>query len=352
MNTLDVEALELLNCVRTPVFVIEPDQAGNLVYVAFNKSALDVTGFLYADYVGRTAVQLYAGEYGEYAYKQHLQAYTTGQTQVYELQLPIDGKIRHISTHLKPRLDSTGQVVQLIGTSTEISAERELEDIRRQSRDVTKELEEFIYLAAHDLRSPMRRVRAFADILREDFVDLGDGKLKALDMLEAVSIQAMALLESVLTHAETTGAEISVETFSLGDLCGDILKSLDPAGTTPYAIDGCALYGDRVATQMILQNLIDNAFKHNANVPVSLTVSAKSASTEFFSITVTDNGRGMINPATLFEAQGTDRSRSGFGLLAVRQLIGRRGGRIRAETPLAGTGLSITFDLPGYVVDV
>lgn len=344
MSTLD---LDLLNNVLVPVFVLEPDSSGNLVYVAFNNTALDIAKFSPSDYLGRTALQLYADEYGKHAYKQHLQAYKTGKKSTYILQLPLNGKVRYIRTHLKPTLDSTGQVIRLTGTSTEVSAEHELEEIRAQSRALTKELEEFIYLAAHDLRSPMRQVRAFADILREDFVDLGDGKLHAIDMLEKLSIQAMSQVESVLKHAAITGIEASIETFNLSELCNDILKSLDPANSHKLSIENTALYGDRLATQVILQNLIDNALKHNTDTAVSLTISAKKAETEFFSVTVADNGRGISNPEKLFDSDGSDRSKSGFGLLAVRRLIKARGGKIYAESLAKGTGLMVTFTLPG-----
>jgi len=346
LSTLDIE---LLDNVRTPVFVIEPDKNDNLVYVAFNKAALEISKFSPEDYLGRTALELYKGEYGEIAYKQHLKSFESGQAFVYTLQLPLNGKIQHIKTTLTPRKSKQGKVVQLIGTSVEVSAEQELKHVRSQAQLVTKELEEFVYLAAHDLRSPMRKVHMVADMLRDNFVDLGDGKLEAIGMLERLATNAMLMVESVLQYSEITGMEVSAEVFQLSELCDDILDGLDASDKQKIAVDDSKLYGDRVATSIVLRNLIDNALKHNQNEAISVFISASSVEAEFYTVSVSDTGRGMRNPAALFEAGESTRSKSGFGLLAIRRLIKMRGGNIHAEDRKTGQGLSVVFSLPGTI---
>jgi light-regulated signal transduction histidine kinase (bacteriophytochrome) len=140
------------------------------------------------------------------------------------LSLPIDGEVRSFRTHLKPTFDPNGNVTRLIGTSEDISAEEELKTLRLRTQTVSKELEEFMYMAAHDLRGPMRSVHILADFLREDFSDLGDGKLDLIDKLENISVQANSMLDEVLEHAEITGTQESMETFNLSELCNDILS--------------------------------------------------------------------------------------------------------------------------------
>lgn len=346
---MDVIDLAFLDNIPVSMFVLELASNGDPIYVAFNKTANDVSKFQPSDYVGRTAAQLFYGDYGERAYQYHLEAFRTAKTNVYELTLPLNGKLQQVRTHLVPTVDAEGQVVRILGTSIDITAERELKRMREQTQGIGKELQEFIYLAAHDLRSPMRQVIALADMLRDDFEDLGDGKLDVIDMLERVSIESLSMVKRVLQHAEISGIEESIESMKLRDVCNGLLTMLDPTKTHRSRIADCSIYGDRVLIQTILRNLVDNCFKHNAGACVSIDVDAKSTVQGFFLLTVTDNGKGMSEPGKLFENTETDRSQSGFGLLAIRKLVKVRGGDISAEHAATGTGLSVSVILPGTV---
>lgn len=346
---MNISELELLDDISSLIFVLKPDSNDDLTYVAFNRAALDVFKLKLTDILGFTAIHVYQGVHGQYDYDQHLKSHKSGKAISYELLLPVEGEVRSFRTHLKPTFDIHGNVVYLIGTSEDITAENELKALRLRTKNVSKELEEFIYMAAHDLRSPMRSVHILADFLREDFSDLGDGKLDLIDKLENVSVQAISMLDEILQHAEITGTQESMETFNLSDLCNDILDMLDPNELNERCIDDTAIHADRVATQIVVRNLIDNALKHNPDSSVSLQIKTESMGAGFFAVTVKDNGQGMINPKLLFGSSDTPRSKSGFGLLAVRNLIKTRGGQIFSDAPEKGTGLSVTFTLPGTI---
>lgn len=346
MNTSE---LELLDDISSLIFVLKPVGNDDLVYVAFNKAALELFKLKRSDILGFNALHVYQGEHGQYAYDQHLKSLRSGKAISYELSIPIEGEIRSFRTHLKPTFDSHGNVTYLIGTYEDISAEEELMALRLRTKNVSRELEEFIYMAAHDLRSPMRSVHILADFLREGFSDLGDGKLDLIDKLENVSVQAISMLDEVLQHAEITGTQESMETFNFCDLCNDILDMLDPNQQSERNIDNVAIRGDRVAMQIIMRNLIDNSLKHNPNSSLSLQITTESKGEGFFTVMVKDNGQGMINPKMLFGSDDTPRSKSGFGLLAVRNLIKTRGGTVFSDAPEKGTGLSVTFTLPGTI---
>jgi signal transduction histidine kinase len=339
--------LTQLDHIPLPLFVLEPDNRGDLVYIAFNTTALEVAKFIPSDYLGRTAMDLYPGEFGQYAYEQHLKTYQSGKLHTYELSLPLDGRVRHIKTRLNPVLDSQGRVIRLIGASTEVTAEHDLQAVRDQARSIDTELQEFVYLAAHDLRSPMSSVQQMADLIRDDFVDLGDGKLQEIGMLETVATRALSLIDSVLQHAEVTSDNELIETFILADLCHPLLQLYDPSAQHTLVVNDCTIRADRKATEVIVRNLIDNAIKHNGSTPLRLEISATTLDSEFFSVSVCDDGKGIPNPGTLFQATESNRSKSGFGLLAIRRLIKARGGTISAEAAGDGTGLVVTFTLPG-----
>ena len=189
----------------------------------------------------------------------------------------------------------------------------------------------------------------FADMLREDFEDLGDGKLELINILERISIESMSMIQSVLRHAETTGIDESIEEINLLELFGGIISTLDPAEVHQCHVDDCSIYGDRVLIQTVLRNLVDNAIKHNTPNAIMLRVTVVNTTSGYFTMTVTDNGNGMHAPEKLFAATDNNRSKSGFGLLAIRKLIKKAGGNIVADHGNDGTGLAVTTTLPGRV---
>ncbi|NRB02346.1 MAG: hypothetical protein HRU30_03695, partial [Rhodobacteraceae bacterium] len=68
--------------------------------------------------------------------------------------------------------------------------------------DKVKELETFIAFAAHDLRSPIGQMQALVDLIADDFVDMGDGKLQLLEHLSEVAASSYQVLTDVMDYAE------------------------------------------------------------------------------------------------------------------------------------------------------
>jgi signal transduction histidine kinase len=205
-------------------------------------------------------------------------------------------------------------------------------------------------MSAHDLLTPIRNVRTLTNMLLEDFEDHGDGKLQIIQNLEKVSAVVITLIGDVLTHAEATGATESVENFELAGLTNDIRAMLDPESRNSVQVDEAVIHGDRTATQIILRNLIDNAFKHNRDRVVTLHVSAVKLYEGFYEIAVQDDGVGIDENTLRFLNGGEHRSGNGFGLLGIRKLIRTRGGALSAEMPTSGKGAVVRFALPGQLL--
>lgn len=349
---MEAEALKLLDVVKTPVFALEPDAEGRPVYVAFNQTACDISRFSAADVIGKTALEVYPGDFGRTAYQHHCRVLASGQAESYVLTLPLNGIERSVRTHLTPQLDEHGRPTVLIGTSADITLEQAVGETRGYSEDLNSEIEQFVTLAAHDLRSPIRNVKRITDMLRDDFQDLGDGKVDLIDMLERVAVKSMSLISDVLSHAQAADAANSKEEFEIKDLCQDIMQILDPDGRHVIKAPEGVILGDKVAAQIVLRNLLDNAIKHNSDRSITLSVSVNSTdSDEMYHMTVEDNGVGIPDPAIVFLGGGKLTSESGFGLLGVRKLVRARGGEITAEKPGSGRGAFITMNLPGKVLE-
>ena len=166
---MDEQERKLLDHIGTPIFVLEIDDSGVPVYIAFNKAACSAAGLRMQDVVGKTAKAVYPGRMGEIAYGRHVEASRRKQPYTYELWLPLEGQRRRVRTTLDPVLDKSGKAVRLIRTSAGISAEQTVREAQTNSVTVHSEIEEFVSMAAHDLRSPMRNVQYLADMIRTDF---------------------------------------------------------------------------------------------------------------------------------------------------------------------------------------
>ncbi|MBX2884672.1 MAG: PAS domain-containing protein [Granulosicoccus sp.] len=340
----------LINYVAVPVFILKMDDAGRPLYSAVNNSACQMTGKGENEYLGLTAKEVYQGNFGKIGYEKHLSVISSGEAEVYEIHLPLRGKLVHLRTHLKPVMDANGEITQLVGTSEDISAEHKLRESRSQSLSLMRDLEFFVNLAAHDLRSPILKISALTEAIREDFEDLGDGKLKGLDLMEAVAESSLNLIEEVLNRARTLAAPESIETFKLSSLCEEARNLHDPGRQHELLVDDAELFGDRIATQIAIRNLLDNAIKHNAPNLVKVHISASTSNDGFFTVHVSDDGKGIRDPQSLFEPNSRQPTRPSLGMLAVGQLIKARGGTVCADIASTGPGVAVRFTLPGDIV--
>lgn len=346
---MNYELKDLLNYIEVPIFVLEPDQSMQPIYVAMNSAACHAGKLELANVIGKTAIEIYPGRFGERAYEHHKQVLHSAEQRSYELVLPVQDHSLHIRTSLKPITNTEGKVIRIVGTSALINEEIILRETQATTLALNGEIEHFISLAAHDLRTPIRNVKALTDLLRKDFQDLGDGKLELIGMLENVANKAISLIGNIISHAQATGTTESIEDFDLADLCHEIFTMLDPTSFHSADVSSLKISGDKIATQIALRNLIDNAFKHNST-PINLKISARQQDSVYIQVKVSDDGVGIENPESLFSTAKSPTIDSGFGLMGIRRLIKTRGGTITARHPDQGRGAEILFSIPGKVL--
>ena len=344
--------------VEHAIFVLQPDRSGVPRYAGMNRFALGLVGKTLCDVVGKTAIEVYPGRLGKIAYEQHEAALSATTPRSYEILLPFGDGQRRVRTVLTPDLDDQNKIVRLIGSSTDISGNQLLSEMQAGASTLNSEMEDFINLAAHDLRAPMQNVSTIADMLREDFQDMGDGKLELIDMLEDIGTKAMELIGDVLAHAQASSSVMGVTQFDLADLLREIMGLLDPMEQCKISINAGVIEGDRTATQIILRNLVDNAIKYalrcadevdNSEVTrLHLTISLRDLD-GLFEVSVKDNGLGFSDSSILFLSGGQLFADSGFGMLGVRRLIHARGGTLAAANAPDRDGAIVTFALPGRV---
>lgn len=245
-----------------------------------------------------------------------------------------------------------------VGTIEDIS-QRKAAEMRASAyaRDLQRsndELEQFVYVASHDLKAPLRGIRALADWIEEGVGDAVDEDVsRYLDLLKSRIERLDALLEGLLFYARAGSEKIEPESIDLNALCDEICDLLD-ARSRGFIVqrDLPVLITSRIAVTQVLQNLIANAIKHHDKAGGRIDIAHEMAA-DHCRITITDDGPGI--PAQManrvFRMFQTLRPRdqvegSGMGLAITRKLMDSINGEISVDTTYHGPGTRILIIIP------
>lgn len=253
--------------------------------------------------------------------------------------------IKLLSTYAKVIRDSEGKVSRIIGTTRDVTEikenERMLENKIAELNRSNKDLEEFAYVASHDLQEPLRKISTFIQRLQQKVVGMLDEDAKMyISRIMASADNMRNLIENLLEFSRVSRNQQPMEVTDLTTVLSEVLSELDmaieEAGATVNAGPLPTLQASPSQMAQLFHNLISNALKFRKKdvAPVidiasrNLTREEKKQhqlqpAAEFVMITVSDNGIG-------FEEKFADR---------IFQLFQRLHGKY--EYPGTGIGLSI-----------
>ena len=337
--------------VATPMVFVEIGADGVPRFNGTNQAYLDMSG-IHVGYA--TAMEVFPGRLGRRLYQRHIEVIRTRKPLTYTLLYNYPNGERELLTTLLPVLDDQGAVTHIIGTMIEVT-ENEADRAKRLADEAAqiealREMEQFMGMAAHDLRAPLRHVSMISTMLKNDMKDEDDANLELLDMLENVSASGGDVISDVVHYARSVSAGVSIARVDFRQLCDALVVFLDPLSKHNFSCDRAMLETDEPALKIALRNLMENAIKHSGTEVADMELSVSQFDDTFLEVTVRDNGKGFTDPSLAFLDGGDFRNEHGFGLLGVRRIIRARGGDIRAIQPEAGTGALVKFTLPGRVI--
>jgi len=218
-----------------------------------------------------------------------------------------------------------------------------------------RELDQFAYVASHDLRSPLRAIDTLAHWVTQDAGDvLPETSRVHLHKLRGRIKRMDALLNDLLDYSRAGRHHHTPEMVDTGALVRDLADFLaQPAGFQVRLVEPMPrLLAERIPLETVFRNLIGNAIKHHHDAAVGyVEVSARDCGS-WYEFTVADNGPG-IDPAyhkRIFELFQTLKPRdevegSGNGLAIVKRLVESRGGTVAVDSA-SGAGASFRFTWP------
>jgi PAS domain S-box-containing protein len=271
-----------------------------------------------------------------------------------------DGSEFPVEISLSPMTSEDGETV-IISNIRDVTARKIAdEQLRATAADLTRsnaELEQFAYVASHDLQEPLRMVASYTQLLARRY----KGKLDQ-DADEFIGFavdgarRMQELINDLLTYSRVGTRPLALDTVDSNQLVdqvvSDLAAAIQDSNGSVICDDLPAVRGDPTQLRQLFQNLIANSMKfHRPDEPPRVRVSA-TPEDRMWAFSVSDNGIG-IEPQyqerifALFQRLHTraDYPGTGIGLAICKKIVERHGGQIHVDSTL-GRGTTFRFTLP------
>lgn len=372
------DKLSLLDAVGMTVFVLEVDAHGVPLYRFINQLGRTLTGMSEADYYGKNAQEVYGGEMGAAALVKHCQVAAHGEATTYEVNIPLLDGVADIRTTLTPIFDEQGGLTHLVGTSVDVTSERERDAAMELTRiakskaeEASRAKERFLANMSHEIRTPMNGILGMCELLRETRLD--DAQQMYSDTILNSTNALLEIVNDVLDFSKLQAEMISLNegAFHLRNLVEDVcillstrVRSKQLNLVMDYAENApVSFVGDKSRVRQVVLNLISNAIKFTDSGEVRVTVTYQHNADRLpLKISVADTGAGIEAGAqdTIFAAFEQLKNESapaevgtGLGLAITQALVERMGGKIGVESrPGHGATFCVELDLPAAEAEI
>jgi PAS domain S-box-containing protein len=285
-----------------------------------------------------------------------------------------NGDVRWVSETGDVIRNAQGEPVRMLGVVQDITLSKQAEiALAQKTAELARsnaELEQFAYIASHDLQEPLRKVRAFGDRLEAKYADeLDERGRDYLDRMRNAAHRMQRLINALLSYSRVTTRARPHEPVDLNDVLRQVLSALElriarsngrvEVGELP------TIEADGLQMEQLFQNLLANALKfHREGEPPVVNVTARCFAAQeaagdedfpdgaFCRIFVEDDGIGfeekyidrIFDPFQRLHGRGQYEG-TGMGLAICRKIVERHGGRITAES-CPGEGATFIVTLP------
>lgn len=240
-------------------------------------------------------------------------------------------------------------------------AEQELEKLNKdlesavwELRRTNKELQEFAYITAHDLKTPLRGIGTLADWLSIDYADKFDeeGK-KQVRLLAGKAKQMSDLIDDILQYSKIGHGSPEKRPADLNKVLSEVIASIDPPDNIQITVENelPVLMCEKTQIMQVFQNLLSNAVKYMDKPEGQIKVGCVEQD-GFWKFSIVDNGPGIDEKYfkkifKIFQALSTENrvDSTGIGLSIVKKIVELNAGIVWVESEL-GKGSTFFFTVP------
>jgi len=282
-----------------------------------------------------------------------------------------DGTRGFSDVSISPLKNVKGETIGFRGISRDITARKRLEEereallqdikrINRKLEEANKELQDFVYIASHDLREPLRKISSFGTLLQDSLKrKLDEDQQENFEFMIDGARRMQDMIDALLTYSRLTTKAKPPQRVDLNKVIENLKKVelatvLDETrGIIHVPKPLPSVQADPSQMHQLFQNLIGNGLKfHKEEIPPEIIIRAHEVENNMIQIEVEDNGIGIDEKyyGQLFTMFKRLHSReqyegTGIGLASCKKIVERHGGNIGIKSTL-GKGSTFWFTLP------
>jgi PAS domain S-box-containing protein len=252
-------------------------------------------------------------------------------------------------------------LITISGQECFLSSFLDLTERKRAEENLKRsnaELQQFAYVASHDLQEPLRMVTSYLDLLNHKYGDRLEPKAKEYMAYAVDGADRMReLVNDLLSYSRVDSKPMKLEVVDLNTVVDEVAKDLHVSINDTKAemfVDALpTIVADRTKIKQVFQNLLSNAVKFHDDAPAIVTISARRLGREW-QFAVKDNGIGIDSKFQdkifeMFQRLHTkeEYAGTGIGLAISKKIVEKHGGRIWVESE-PGKGSTFYFTIPTY----
>lgn len=337
-------------------------EAEDLKFVKFNKAGEKLIGYRREELIGKNDYDLLPKEQAEVLFNKDIAVLKSGKQQdVIEEDVETRDKGKRIlETKKIPIFDEHGKPKYLLGISNDITERKKTEiELKLKSEELVRsnaELEQFAYVASHDLQEPLRMVTSYVQLLEKRYKDKLDQDANEFIAYAVDGSNRMRILIQSLLEYSRVNRVKAFEPINVNQVIDLVLQDLretiqnNKAAITVNALP--EITGDPILIGQLFQNLIGNAIKFKGDKDPEIIISGEKKDKEIL-FSVKDNGIGIEKEYSkkifvIFQRlHSKDKyPGTGIGLAICKKIVERHGGIIWMESEI-GKGSTFYFTIKG-----
>ena len=259
--------------------------------------------------------------------------------------------------------DEFGQVAAALNNMTEQldKSYKDLDDRNEALEKSNRDLQEFAFIASHDLQEPLRKVKAFGDLLQEEYAGAISGEgAEYIRIMQNAADRMRNLINSLLEYSRITTKAVTFIPVDLSEIAKETVNELDftiaEVGGNVAIEELPSIEADPTQIKQLFQNLISNGLKYRKkNVQPVIKIYGRTlteSGREICEVHVEDNGIGFDEKYSkrifgVFQRlhKKTEYEGTGIGLALCKKIVERHGGTITVKSAL-GQGSTFIVTLP------
>ena len=274
------------------------------------------------------------------------------------MQQEKNGELFWIAQSISPVLDENGEISHFVGVSMDkTQRKKDAEQLKSYAIELqrnNKELEDFAFIASHDLQEPLRKITTFGDRLIEKTVDLDEHSRDYIERMGKSARRMKRFIEDLLLYSKVTTKQKPFELVDLEKKVKTVCEEMDHIIHSTHAVVNISnlptIEGDNNQIHQLIVNLIFNSFKYKSEgKPPIINIFGKKKENNYWEISIQDNGIGfdekyadrIFKPFQRLHGRSKYEG-SGLGLTICKKIVERHNGTISA---LSKPGVGTTFIL-------